>query len=141
MDALERELPAPEPVSPEPEKLDPLIEEEDNPQVWRDDGVWWTYFPPPDGFDGEEEGEPGDSDYQRTLTADEEAAVRARDRARDEAELARCCALRDRYFGLPPRGCSEDFFPLGSRNNETSEADEDDPGDAHPRYPGEGRDP
>jgi hypothetical protein len=119
MEALEQGLPAP--IPPDPEKADRQIKEDEDPQVWLEDGIWWTVFPPPAGFDGEEEGEIADGDYQRTLTADEEAVMKARNRAADEAELARCCAVRDRYFGLAPRGCSESFFPQGSRNNEPSE--------------------
>jgi hypothetical protein len=122
MDALEQGRPAPAPIPVERDVEDRTGEDEDeDPQVWREDGIWWTYFPPPEGFDGEEEGDAGDSDYQRTLTEEEAAVMRARDRAADEAELARCCALRDRYFDLPKRGCSEAFHPQASRNNETSE--------------------
>jgi hypothetical protein len=135
MDALEQGLPAPELVPPDPEELDRRIEEDEDPQVWCEDGVWWTFFPPPDGFDGEEQGERGDADYQRTLTAEEQAAVEAQRRAADEADLAHCCAVRDKYFGLPPRGCPESFFPQGSRNNETSEEQEED----DPRHSGESR--
>jgi hypothetical protein len=83
-------------------------DEEDGPseeQVWLEDGTWWTLFPAPAGFDGEEHGELGDEDYQRTLSAEERDSMAARKGAKDEAELARCCALRDRAFGLPPRGC------------------------------------
>ncbi|HEY0130224.1 MAG TPA: hypothetical protein VGB57_02380, partial [Allosphingosinicella sp.] len=105
----------------DPEEVDRRIGEEEDPQVWCEDGIWWTCFPPPDGFDGEEEGEPSDGDYQRTLTEDEEAVMQARNRAADAAELTRCCNVRDKYFGLSPRGCSETFFPQGSRNYETSE--------------------
>jgi hypothetical protein len=133
MEALERGTP-PEPVGRASEPPEPEDEEDDgeNPQVWREDGVWWTIFPPPEGFDGDEEGKLGDQYYQRTLTEEEEAAMEAREQARDEAELARCCAVRDRYFGLPPRG-SQGYFPrLGSPNNETSDPR---------RHPGEGRDP
>lgn len=134
MDALERGLPAPGPVPAGPEAQERQVDDDENPQVWSEDGIWWTFFPPPDGFDGEEEGEVGSGDYQRTLTADEEAIMKARNRAADEAELARCCAVRDKYFGLPPRGCSELFFPQGSRNNEPSET-------SVSRHSGEGGDP
>ena len=128
MDALEQGLPAPDLDRPEAapgpgpeEKVEVETElARDHPQVWLDDGIWWTYFPPPDGFDGEEEAF-GDGGYQRTLTAEEEAAVTARNRALDEAELGRCCALRDRFFGLPPRGAPEHFFSREAENSETSE--------------------
>ncbi|HEX8573098.1 MAG TPA: hypothetical protein VF759_10135 [Allosphingosinicella sp.] len=140
MDALEQGLPIPELVPPDPDEVDRLIEEEEDPQVWSEEGVLWTFFPPPDGFDGEEEGETAHGDYQRTLTDDELAVVRARRRAANEAELARCCAVRDGYFGLPPRGCAETFFPRRSRNNETSEPsveaapDEEDRGEGPIEY-------
>lgn len=47
------------------------------PLVWWDaiGGEWLTRFPPPDGYDGEEEGEPGSEDYARSLTALEAYAV------------------------------------------------------------------
>jgi hypothetical protein len=141
MDALEQGVPAPQLVPPDPDEVDRQIVEEEDPQVWQQDGRWWTFFPPPEGFDGEEEGDPGDGDYQRTLTADEEAAVTARDRSADEAELARCCAVRDRYFGLRERGCASTFFPQGSRNNETSEPFAARQAAPPLRHSGEGRNP
>lgn len=71
--------------------------------------VWWceyaegwrTNFPPPAGFDGEEDGEPDDEDYERELTEEEADALQAlRDRelapfvaaghAEREAWLAEC---------------------------------------------------
>ncbi|MCD2316540.1 hypothetical protein LQ954_10300 [Sphingomonas sp. IC-11] len=47
------------------------------PLVWWDPlgGEWLTRFPPPDDFDGEEEGEAGSEDYARSLTALEAYAV------------------------------------------------------------------
>ncbi len=145
MDALEQGLPAPHLVAPGPVEADPRIEEDEeeqeNPRVWLEDGRWWTFFPPPEGFDGEEEGDSGDGDYQRTLTEDEEAVMTARSRAADEAELARCCAVRDRYFGLPKRGCSGTFFLQGSRNNETSEPFAARQAAPPRRHSGEGRNP
>jgi hypothetical protein len=107
MDALEQGLPPPALSETEgPGSLAAEAEDEDpgDDQVWLEDGVWLTFFPPPPDFDGEEEGELGDRDYQRTLTGEEEAAVLARRRRDDEAELARCCAMRDRFFGLAARG-------------------------------------
>lgn len=44
----------------------------------REAGEWFTRFPPPDGFDGDEYGEWGDTDYQRTLTPEEETTAVAR---------------------------------------------------------------
>jgi hypothetical protein len=96
MDALERGLPPPETGGTEEDLSDE--------QVWLEGEVWWTLFPPPENFDGEEQGELGDPDYQRTLTADEAAAWNVKRRSASDAERARCCAMRDRFFGLEPRG-------------------------------------
>jgi hypothetical protein len=126
MEALEQGLPPPAPSRAEalppidgPEEKTPAPDE-DNPQVWREDGIWWTYFPPPEDFDGEEEGEVGDPDYQRTLTDEEEAVMEGRNEALDAAEMARCCSLRDRFFGLPPRGADGFSLPREAETNETS---------------------
>jgi hypothetical protein len=89
--------------------------------VWSEDGQWWTVFPPPDGFDGEEEGELHSTGYQRTLTDEEEAVMRSRIRAEDRDSLARCCAVRDRFFGLPPRGSGWFSSLREAEPNETSE--------------------
>src|SRR4051812_43161824 len=70
---------------------------------WDDeDGRWWTDFPPPEGFDGEEEGDWGDDYYRRTLTPEEAAFVQlALDEGRAE-DLAAARAARDVYFGFTP---------------------------------------
>jgi hypothetical protein len=83
-----------------------LAEQEADPlgrdchDVWEEDEGWWTDYPPPPGFDGEEEGEYGDENYRRTLSAEEQAVIdadvedeRATDRAIGEAQ-------RDAYFGF-----------------------------------------
>ncbi|WBH17460.1 hypothetical protein [Sphingomonas radiodurans] len=68
------------------------------PLVWWDaaDGQWRTRFPPPDDFeydeDRDDDGEPGEEGYWRTLTQDEEAAI-----------------------GLPPRCESQSFDALEAR--------------------------
>jgi hypothetical protein len=72
--------------------------------VWEEeDGRWLTSFPPPAGFDGEEEGEPGAPDYQRTLTQEEIASLGSTEED-EEAEraalLAEQEAARRRFFGL-----------------------------------------
>jgi hypothetical protein len=136
MDALEQGLPAPAraqalPPGPGPRDETPAPDE-DNRQVWFEDGLWWTFFPPPADFDGEEEGEVGDRDYQRTLTDEEEAVMDARKEALDEIEMARCCDLRDRYFDLPPRGAPGFSLPGEAETNETS--GEADPGEAPLEY-------
>jgi hypothetical protein len=113
------------PASPEPEpglrgnpgdrELHELhLEEEagieaDGHDVWESDGAWWTDYPPPAGFDGEEQGRYGDFRYRRTLSPIEQAVIDA-----DEAELAAeeaeeeaeeravAEAQRDSYFGFGP---------------------------------------
>lgn len=47
------------------------------PLVWWDPvgGEWLTRFPPPDDYDGEEDGEPGEEDYARSLTSLEAYAI------------------------------------------------------------------
>jgi hypothetical protein len=132
MDALEQGLPPPDlapraalaqaPAPPAEPAGHALPDgDEGDPQVWSEDGQWWTVFPPPDGFDGEEEGELHSADYQRTLTEEEEAVMRSRIRAEDRDSLARCCAVRDRFFGLPPRGSGWFSSFNEAEPNETSE--------------------
>ena len=80
----------------------------DDDMVWEDEetGVWWTRFPPPADFWGEEFGEPGDADYRRFLTDAEQEALEAQteeDEGEDGARadrIRRACERRDRYFGF-----------------------------------------
>jgi hypothetical protein len=73
----------------------------DGHEVWEDDdGIWWTEFPPPAGFGGEERGEPADTDYRRTLSAREQAMVDAQVERGDADALAEDQARRDRFFGF-----------------------------------------
>ncbi|HYI64934.1 MAG TPA: hypothetical protein VEW71_08625 [Allosphingosinicella sp.] len=87
----------------------PAEEEEmaqiDRHDVWEAEDGWWTDYPPPPDFDGEEEGAWGDEDYRRTLSSKEQAAIDA-DLAEDKAaDLARAQAQRAAYFGeAPDRG-------------------------------------
>ena len=85
-------------------------EPEDTHIVWQSGGEWWTDYPPPDGFDGEEEGEYHDHDYRRTLTP-EEAAVMEAEEAGEAGELAEAeaeaAALRDAFFGFGAPGSPE----------------------------------
>jgi hypothetical protein len=76
---------------------------EDEP-VWHDDvrGALVTYFPPPPGFDGDEEGVYTDADYRRTLTAREEAAYHARRAEEIAALIAEDAPDRDAWFGFAP---------------------------------------
>jgi hypothetical protein len=83
--------------------------EGDGFDIWEDEdeGCWMTNYPPPEGFDGFEEGQWDGEDYRRALSADEQAAV-DHDEAIDRAEaddmraeaLAAARAARDRAFGF-----------------------------------------
>lgn len=78
----------------------------DSIDLWENPDGWWTSFPPPEGFDGEEQGAYGEEDYQRRLSAAEQAVVDQWDDADRAAEAAR----RDRYFGFVG---DEVFAPRG----------------------------
>ncbi|WP_366926553.1 DUF3597 domain-containing protein [Sphingomonas sp. LM7] len=72
-------------------------------RVWWDEvgEEWRTEFPPPAGFDGDEDGSFGDDEYSRALSEAELAAYEAQDRAQ-LAELAATEGReRDAYFGFP----------------------------------------
>lgn len=67
---------------------------------WSDDaGEYRTCFAPPDDFDGFEQGNFGDREYERDLT-DHELAVMAEEDANDAADGAFGPAARDAYFGV-----------------------------------------
>lgn len=68
----------------------------DRHTVWEDDEGFWTDYPPPADFDGEERGAYGDYQYRRSLSSAEQAVIDG-DQARDHAEAE---AQRDAYFGL-----------------------------------------
>ena len=76
--------------------------------VWEDEDFGWlTDFPPPEGFDGYEEGEPGTDYYRRELAPEELAAIPEEDALDGEdgdGLLADQEAARRRFFGLgePP---------------------------------------
>jgi len=108
MEAIEQGLPAPpEPPVPEPDLQDEPELAFDGNEVWDDEeGVLWTGFPPPAGFDGEEEGEPGDFGYKRTLTEAERAVIEADEAEERDLDLATQSARRDHYFGFEG-GCSD----------------------------------
>jgi hypothetical protein len=108
---------APPPSPPEAswQEPAPAVDDFEACETWQDDeGIWHTNFPPPPGFDGEQEGDPLDPAYQRELTAEEQARLPAsafedddevpeEERLRsapDAAELAALHAARRRYFGI-----------------------------------------
>jgi hypothetical protein len=71
--------------------------------VWKgDDGEWVTNFPPPPGFDGEEEGRAADNDYTRSLTSAELAIVEAREAAKESEFQEVLEPARDAFFGFVP---------------------------------------
>jgi hypothetical protein len=84
-----------------------LEESEDPHTVWEEDEAWWTDYPPPADFEGEEEGDYGDYYYRRTLTPAEQAAMDTdlSEEAAGEAVAAGRAAAearRDAYFGFVP---------------------------------------
>jgi hypothetical protein len=87
---------------------------EDDHDIWDDEDGWWTDYPPPPGFEGEEEGRYGDDYYRRSLSPAEQAVIDA-EAAEDEAEeaeadaeaLAAAEALRDAFFGFSPEPGNE----------------------------------
>ena len=81
MEAIEQGLPAPVPSNDNEPEEDGEAGLCDRIEVWQTDGKWWTDFPPPAGFDGIEEGEPGSYGYHRELSEAELAVVEA-----DEAD-------------------------------------------------------
>jgi hypothetical protein len=79
----------------------------DGSEVWEEDGMWLTRFPPPEGFAGDEFGAWGEDGYSRTLSPEEQAVIDEDNRWTQEqaaggaaADLARARAERDRYFGF-----------------------------------------
>uniref|UniRef100_UPI000833C0CD hypothetical protein n=1 Tax=Sphingomonas sp. CCH9-E2 TaxID=1768776 RepID=UPI000833C0CD len=85
--ALASEAPPEEEPDSPPDTRDSCQDRPDSdataPPIWwcyEHDG-WRTRFPPPAGFDGFEEGEPGTANYERELTQEEEDAIAAEDAA------------------------------------------------------------
>jgi hypothetical protein len=107
-------------------ELHPPEEEETEPydkhMVWESDGSWWTDYPPPEDFEGEEHGAYGDFRYRRSLTREEQAVIDAE----EAEELAEAEAQRDAWFGFSPDAPDEEGEgaprPEGEREEE-SDAD------------------
>lgn len=79
------------------------VAQRDCHDVWEgDDGCWWTNYPPPPDYDGEEEGDYGDEAYRRTLSSAEQAVIDADIAADDANQLARAHAQRAAYFEDEP---------------------------------------
>jgi hypothetical protein len=81
--------------------------------VWdEDEERWWTRYPPPAGFAGEQRGEIGDRWYRRTLT-EAEMAVLAGQWTEELAEnIARGCDRRNRFFGFDGGAPDAQLFSL-----------------------------
>src|SRR5688500_6053614 len=101
MDALGYGLPTPDLARSAPPAAPEASCEFTGLEVREDEeGIWWTSFPPPADFDGEEEGEYGDDSYKRTLSEREQVVVDAQIEEEDCEELAAQRARRDLFFGF-----------------------------------------
>jgi hypothetical protein len=97
---------APAPAAPaahadaEDRELHELHEEDpmndDLHQIWHSEGQWWTNYPPPAGFDGDEQGVYASDHYRRTLSPAELAVVDGE----EEEDIAEAVAQRDAWFGF-----------------------------------------
>lgn len=110
MEALERGLPPPSADGPDD------LEDIGDRLVWRDeDGAWRTCFPPPEGFEGFEDGVyDGESWYCRSLSAEEQSVIDSREAERQAGDHAR----RDRFFGFEG---GRNSAPTGAETTETNE--------------------
>jgi hypothetical protein len=79
---------------------DPAPGMEADEAVWEEDGIWWTHFPPPEGFDGTEVGGFGDPGYRRHLSDRERAALDREEEDEMRDWLGRQSRRRDRFFGF-----------------------------------------
>jgi hypothetical protein len=112
LEAVEQGLPPPheaelfEPETDEPHgERDPAEAMLNGCEVWEElEGEWWTIFPPPAGFDGVEEGEPGDPDYKRMLSEAELSVQQEEEEFERSDRIAEQMALRDYYFGFEGGG-------------------------------------
>lgn len=66
---------------------------------WQDDhGIWWTDFPPPDDFDGQQEGRWGEFGYKRECSGDEADLLDAAEEIERSEGLTEATAARDAWF-------------------------------------------
>jgi hypothetical protein len=83
-----------------------LPDETTDSPVWeRKDGSWWTSFAPPPGFQGEQLGEVGERDYQRSLSPEELESLKIWVEG-EEREKGR---RRDAYFTRMKRNFSPPY--------------------------------
>jgi len=118
MQAVERGLPEP-PPEPEPPVPATAAAEEapthmawTGEEVWEENGLWWTYFPPPPGFDGISEGSWDEPGYKRRLSPREEEALDAEQAEEFASALSDEVAQRDLYFGFSPGGLEPELSRL-----------------------------
>ena len=93
-------------------------------RVWLDEfDDWRTDFPPPEDFDGDEDGYYGDKDYSRSLT-DVEFGVADAQRAAELAQRAEeDSRARDEHFGLAGDAADDaDKADSGSADDNASDA-------------------
>ena len=78
-------------------------------RCWFDevDEAWLTDFPPPEGFDGYEEGEWHEFGYKRACTAEEAALLEADRTAARAVEMDEDAELRERWFDMLADGLEE----------------------------------
>lgn len=86
------------PVGPCQLCSDEAEEAEVKEHCWRQEGEWWTNFPPPEGFTGVEEGKWGDYRYERHCTDEELILLEADTRLAAAESLAEAATDRDRWF-------------------------------------------
>ena len=90
--------------------------DDEPPAVWRESAdIWRTTFPPPPDFFGEEQAHYGDPDYERTLTADEQA-IAERFEAAHPDRLAHAAA-RDAWFAGAGAPRSAEAKPLPDQDS------------------------
>lgn len=104
--ALAPEPPAPD-TAPETGSMCQNCQPDDGPDAPEPrDPVWWceesedwrTRFPPPPDFDGEQDGSPGEPDYERGLTDAERDAIEDHDAARLAPAVRTGAVERDAWF-------------------------------------------
>lgn len=123
--------PGEEEASPPACKLNQVVEyvsSSERPEpVWWDEceGGWRTRFPPPDDLDIEEDGEFGDEDYSRTLSAQELQAQDAPWRAEVAEREAAESLERDAWFGFTPEPLTDDDDEERDDDDEDDEDDEE----------------
>jgi hypothetical protein len=97
---------SPAPAARSEAGTDETEDDDDAHDIWKDEEVWWTNYPPPAGFDGREEGDYSYSGYRRALSPGEQAVIEAQIDEAKAAELARGEAQRDAYFFGEDRSAS-----------------------------------